>query len=83
MSLETAGGRLRGYTLAVDRATPYYARGLAPGEVVRRIATCRGERGTNADYLKDTIARLEALGVRDAGLVALSREVDSFARRSG
>ncbi|MDE0058107.1 MAG: gamma-glutamylcyclotransferase [Defluviicoccus sp.] len=79
--LETAEGRLLGYTLVVDRGTPYYARDLAPGEAVRRIATCRGERGTNADYLKDTIARLEAIGVRDGGLVALSRRVAAFAAR--
>ncbi len=77
--LETADGRFPGYTLVVDRGTPYYARSLAPGEEDRRIATCRGERGTNAAYLKETIARLEALGVRDGGLVALSRRVAALA----
>ena len=77
--LETAHGRLPGYTLVVDRGTPYYARDLAPEDEVRRIATCRGERGTNADYLRDTIARLQAIGVRDGGLVALGRRVAAFA----
>ncbi len=75
VALETAAGRVRGYTLVVDRGTPYYARGLAGEEEARRIATCRGERGTNAAYLDDTIARLEALGVRDRGLLALRRRV--------
>ena len=81
VTLETAGGRLGGYTLVVDRGTPYYARGIEPGEEVRRIATCRGERGTNSDYLRDTIARLETLGVRDGGLIALNRKVDAFVGR--
>ena len=75
VGLETAKGRLRGYTLVVDRATPYYARGVSAAEEVRRIATCAGERGTNADYLDDTIARLEAFGIRDRGLAALHRRV--------
>ena len=79
VGLKTAEGRVAGYTLAVDRRTPYYAREIAPGEVARRIATCRGERGTNADYLRDTIARLEALGVRDGGLIALRRRVAAVA----
>ena len=78
VNLETAEGRLRGYTLVVDRATPYYARGLAREDEIRRIATCRGERGTNAAYLKETIARLEALGIRDGGLIALFRGVTAF-----
>lgn len=78
VNLETAEGWLRGYTLVVDRSTPYYARGLADEEEVRRIATCRGERGTNAAYLKETIARLEALGIRDGGLAALYRRVTAF-----
>ena len=81
VTLETAGGRLGGYTLVVDRRTPYYARGIAAGEEVRRIATCRGERGSNAAYLEETIARLEALGVRDGGLIALRRRVEAFAVR--
>lgn len=79
ISLETAEGVLCGYTLAVDRLTPYYARGIGAAEEARRIATCRGERGTNADYLAETIARLDALGVRDRGLIALSRRVRAFA----
>lgn len=81
VTLETDSGRLRGFTLVVDRSTPYYARGIAPGEEVRRIATCRGERGSNADYLRETIARLDALGVADGGLNALRRRVNAFARR--
>ncbi len=83
VSLETAGGRVAGFTLAVDRRTPYYARGIDAGEEVRRIALCRGERGTNADYLRDTIARLEALGVCDGGLIALRRRVSEVADPAG
>ena len=79
VSLETAGGRVAGFTLTVDRRTPYYARGIDAAEEVRRIALCRGERGTNSDYLRDMIARLEALGVRDGGLIALRRRVSEVA----
>ena len=83
VSLETAEGRLPGYTLVVDRGTPYYARRLAPADEIRRIATCRGERGTNADYLTDAITRLEAIGVRDGRLAALARRVAAFGASGG
>ena len=79
VGLETPQGRLRGYTLVVDRTTPYYARGVSAEEEASRIATCRGERGANADYLDDTIARLEAFGIRDRGLAALRRRVRAAA----
>ena len=79
VGLETAQGRLRGYTLVVDRTTPYYARGVSAEEEASRIATCRGERGANVDYLDDTIARLEAIGIRDRGLAALRRRVRAAA----
>ena len=83
VGLETAESRLKGYTLVVDRATPYYARGVSQAEEARRIATCRGERGTNAAYLKETIARLQALGIRDGGLIALDRRVTAFGASHG
>ena len=79
VGLETAEARLQGYTLVVDRTTPYYASGVSADEEARRIATCTGERGANADYLEDTIARLETFGIRDRGLAALRRRVRAIA----
>ncbi len=81
VGLEISGGRLRGYTLVVDRATAYYARGVSADEEARRIAICAGERGANADYLEETIARLESFGIHDRGLAALRRRVRAVSDR--
>lgn len=83
VNLQTPEGGVEGYTLVVDRTTPYYARGIAPDEVARRIASCRGERGANAAYLEETIARLESLGIRDRGLIALRCRARAFAAPGG
>jgi cation transport protein ChaC len=50
-------------------------------EVARRIARACGEVGSNAEYLRNTVAHLEELGLRDRNLWALQRLVAEEIRR--
>jgi cation transport protein ChaC len=69
-SIFIRAGRRRVLALAfvVNRAHRFYAGPLPADVVARRIVACAGERGTNIDYLMNTIAHLGALGVRDKHL---------------
>jgi cation transport protein ChaC len=64
-----AGPRhVRALAFVVNRAHRFYAGSQPAGAIARRIASCAGERGSNIDYLMNTVAHLEALGVRDRRL---------------
>lgn len=54
--------------LLANRAHSGYAGRLPGAKVARVIASCRGERGPNVDYLVNTIAQLRDMGVQDAHL---------------
>ncbi len=43
--------------------------------VASHLATAEGYLGTSAEYLANTVAHLEELGIRDATLVDLQRRV--------
>lgn len=61
-------GDARAFTFVADQGHLGYAGGLTIEQTARRIATCRGARGPNIEYLTRTIDHLEALGVRDHNL---------------
>lgn len=58
---------------------PQHCPDLALEEQARIIATARGERGPNRDYLAQTWAHLAALGVGDDDLGWLARRVEELA----
>ena len=43
----------------------------------RRDATCAGERGDNIDYLANTVAHLDELGIPEGPLHVLLRDVEA------
>ena len=59
----------------LDRTHPQYAGGLTETEQANCIAKAAGNSGPNADYLHSTCAHLNALGIADPGLQALSDRV--------
>ena len=75
--LREAGGGLFGHAIAftIDRAGPFYAGALGEDEVVRRLATARGELGSSADYLFRTRDGLRSLGIRDPAVERLASRV--------
>jgi len=60
--------RARALTFVVDRSHRNYADALGVDEIARRVVHCRGQRGPNLDYLLNTAAHLQALGVADRRL---------------
>ncbi|GLS79316.1 gamma-glutamylcyclotransferase [Paracoccus marinus] len=52
-----------------------YAGGLSGAEQARIIAAARGLRGPNADYLFNTVAHLDELGLPDPALTELAARV--------
>jgi len=72
---------VEGYTLVVDRREPGFAGRLEFEETARRIASCAGKRGPNIDYLANTVAHLDDMGIREGHLHRLLRRATQL--RSG
>ena len=56
-------------TFIADPQHAGYAGKLSVKQTARMIATCRGDRGPNLEYLARTVAHLAELGVRDHHLL--------------
>ncbi|MEL6481172.1 MAG: gamma-glutamylcyclotransferase [Pseudomonadota bacterium] len=63
----------------LDRMHPQYAGDLDLEGQARIIARAAGPMGPNADYLHNTVAELEAIGIEDRELMALDRAVRALA----
>lgn len=62
------GRRVRAYAYVIDRTCPQYAGRLEPGRVAEVIARAAGERGSNVDYLVNTVRHLDELGIVESAL---------------
>lgn len=71
--LKLADRTVDGYTLVVDRNERIYAGKLPFEEAARRIAAAEGKRGPNIDYLANTVAHLDEMGIPESALHALLR----------
>jgi cation transport protein ChaC len=58
-------------TFTVNRAHSRYTRGLPLHDMARMINTGAGSLGTCRDYFDATLDKLDALGIRDAGMERL------------
>ena len=76
LPVSVAGAAVRAITYVADRAHPAYGR-HCPETTAWAIAHGHGEAGSNREYLENTLARLRALGLRDAGLERLARLVSA------
>ncbi len=70
-----AGKRQRVLTFIADREHGQYAGKLPPRTVLKLLRQGKGKKGRAADYLRETVARLEALGIRDRRLEGIGRAV--------
>ncbi|MCC6304388.1 MAG: gamma-glutamylcyclotransferase [Rhodobacteraceae bacterium] len=73
------GASIEAVVFVIDRAHPQYCGGLPLAEQAAIIAGAAGGRGTNPDYLFQTVARLDALGIPDPDLTALAARVRALA----
>ncbi len=70
-----AAGQSQALCFVVDRTHPQYAGMLDDEQCARIIAHSSGERGSNPDYLENTLEHLRELGIVDRDLVKLSKRV--------
>ncbi|MBM3570361.1 MAG: gamma-glutamylcyclotransferase [Alphaproteobacteria bacterium] len=76
--LRLGGRRARALTFVVDKTRPSYTGKLPLAVQARHIRHGQGRTGRNLDYLRNTVAHLEAAGVPDPRLRALLRRVQDF-----
>jgi cation transport protein ChaC len=69
------GRRVEAVSYVIDRAHAQYCAGLDREAQARIIAGARGQTGTNADYLWNTVAHLAELGLTDPELDWLAERV--------
>ena len=59
-----------------DRRHPQYAGKLDVAEIARRIRAAIGLNGSNVEYLKNTVAHLEEMGIHEGRLHQVLRQVE-------
>ncbi len=76
LPVEIGGGeRVEALAYVMDRTHRQYRGGLTPEEQAEVIARAVGPAGTNAEYLDNTMAHLEEMGVDDMEITRLHRLV--------
>lgn len=68
------GAVVPAWTYLARTADPRFERDLPRAELVRRLRTAQGRGGSNLDYLRETVAHLRELGIREAELEELLAE---------
>jgi cation transport protein ChaC len=80
LEVRTPAGPVQAVTFVVNRHHERYAGDVPEGDAVDMLATARGPLGCCSEYLYNTAAHLEAMGIADRNLKRLSRKV---AQRQG
>jgi cation transport protein ChaC len=68
VQVRMVGATVPAITFVVNREHPRYAGKVSDAEAAKHIATAAGSLGSCASYLENTMAHLQSLGIRDAGL---------------
>jgi cation transport protein ChaC len=68
IDVTTSEGTVRALSFAMDRKSARYIVGLTDEQMVDMLATAVGFRGSMAEYLFSTVAKLEELGIHDRNL---------------
>ena len=79
VALEEGGGHVASLCYVIDRAHGQYCGGLPLDQQAEIIARARGGMGPNTEYLYNTVAHLEELGIEDADLSWLAARVRALA----
>jgi cation transport protein ChaC len=73
--VRTPAGPARAIAFTINRANERYAGRLPEADVAAAIAGASGHLGPCSEYLFNTVAHLEALGIRDRPLARLRDRV--------
>jgi cation transport protein ChaC len=71
---------VKAIVFAADRKGPNYASGLSDKQIAQVSCSAFSHRGSDADYLMQTVDQLEGLGIRDADLWRQQRLAGTTAR---
>lgn len=66
---------LKAIAFVINRCHPYYAGNVPLKTTVESIATARGQLGSSADYLMQTVNGLMTVGIKDKQLLLLRDQV--------
>jgi cation transport protein ChaC len=66
----------------VNPSHPCYTGSLTPEQTVRTLATARGDIGSSADYLQQTLVGLQRYGIHDRRLASLQQRVEQFQQQT-
>lgn len=77
--VDSEAGRFTALTFVLDRGHEQYAGSIAPDHAARHILGARGASGANPEYVRETVAGLERLGVRDQGLRSVLQHLEASA----
>ena len=75
LTAHTSDGPVQALSFAVNRKHERYVGRLALDDVADLLSTAAGPRGSCAEYLYNTVAHLEQLGIRDRNLWRLQKLV--------
>ncbi|MGC6484277.1 MAG: gamma-glutamylcyclotransferase [Candidatus Puniceispirillales bacterium] len=78
VNIHTDSGIIRGLTFVMNRKHRSYAPDLSVDEKVSMIANAHGFIGPCRDYLTETLASLDELGIRDRYLEDIARRIDQL-----
>jgi cation transport protein ChaC len=76
-------GPVRAIAFVINHAHPRYAGLLPEARVIETIAAAAGRLGPCADYLFNTVAHLDALGIEDRPMRRLRKRVIDELKRAG
>jgi cation transport protein ChaC len=77
ITVRTASGNSPALAFVMNRRSPAYCRRLPLAEVAEILASARGHWGTGAEYLLNTVSRLEARGIHNSNLWRLQELIAS------
>jgi cation transport protein ChaC len=74
LKIRLEGGKtVQAVSYVVDQNHRQYAGRLTPEEAVSQVQGAKGKSGPNEDYVRNTVAHLEGLGIRDHWLESVAR----------
>ncbi|MDP6602755.1 MAG: gamma-glutamylcyclotransferase [Rhodospirillales bacterium] len=83
LPVATPVGEVRACAFVVDRLHAHYTGRLANARIAEIVASTRGNQGTAHEYLENTVAHLDSLGIREGALHRILEEVRALVAERG
>ncbi|GMB83382.1 gamma-glutamylcyclotransferase [Shinella zoogloeoides] len=78
----SGGRRVPALAYIIDRAHHQYAGSLSVEEAARTVSAATGKSGHNMDYVRNTLAHLREMGIRDHWLEDVGRTAEGLYARA-